>query len=185
MDNLSAALSAIADDGIICYPTEGVWGLGCHPHSSRAFARLLALKQREADKGVILLAANMAQIQPFAQLDEQLTQAVKAVNQDEAFVTCVLPKARTCPDYLSGQFDSVAIRLTHYLPLRALCLRAGTALVSTSANISGCPPVQTLEEARATFADSVDAYVDGALGGQNRPSRIVAWEKGEMKVLRY
>ncbi len=180
--DLSEALTAIANDGVICYPTEGVWGLCCHPQSQRAFERILALKQRPADKGVILLAGNMAHIADYAKVDDDLARELAHLKQD--FVTCILPKARQCPDYVSGQFDSVAVRLTNYEPLRQLCLSANTAIVSTSANISGNPPVRDIDEARATFGERVDVYVDMPLGGQNKPSRIVMWQAGEWGLVR-
>ncbi len=172
-DPLTPAITAIHNGGVICYPTEGVWGLGCHPASVSAFERLLDIKQRPANKGVILLAGNMAQVGLYTNLDAELMAAIRALHGE--FVTCVLPKNAHCPDYLSGTFDSVAVRLTHYTPLRQLCLRAGTPLVSSSANISGRPPVKNLAEARATFGNAVDCYIDSPLGGQAKPSRIVAW----------
>ncbi len=138
---LQQAVSAIAYDGIICYPTEGVWGLGCHPQSERAFAKLLQLKQRPADKGVILIAATMAQIRPYAQLDDTLCAQLSALWP--GFVTCVLPKSPDCPDYLCGRHDTVAVRLSAY-----------------------------------------DYYVDAPLGGAAKPSRIVAWQLGQLVVLR-
>lgn len=169
-------------DGVICYATEGVWGLGCHPRSSLAFEKLLTIKQRPADKGVILLAGELAQLRSYIVLDDE-TRAIFAQHQHD-FITFVLPKAATCPDYLSGGRDSLAVRVTAYPPLRELCLQVGTALVSTSANRSGQPPVNSLAEAKATFADSVDAYVDMPLGGQEKPSRIVAWQGNQWTVLR-
>lgn len=182
MCEFSQALSAIHHDGVICYPTEGVWGLGCHPQSATAFSRLLALKQRPADKGVILLAGELEQLAPYLQMSDAIQQLFTQYHND--FITFVLPKSAACPDYLSGQFDSVAVRVTTYQPLRELCCQAQTALVSTSANVSHKPPVGNIAIARETFGDGVNAYVDMPLGGQRKPSRIVKWDNGKLLVIR-
>lgn len=180
--SFSTALTAIHRDGVICYPTEGVWGLGCHPQSLPAFSRLLTVKQRPAEKGVILLAADLDQLAPYIVINDEITALFRA-HQHE-FITFILPKSPDCPDFLSGQFDSIAVRVTHYQPLRDLCYQAQTALVSTSANLSGQPPVESLAQAKSVFGRTVDAYVDMPLGGKNKPSRIVQWRKGTLTVIR-
>lgn len=180
--NFSDAVNAVQHDGVICYPTEGVWGLGCHPRSALAFEKLLTIKRRPADKGVILLAGELSQLSDYVQLNNEVRDIFS--RHCHEFITFVLRKSETCPDYLSGGRDSVAVRVTNYPPLRKLCLQAQTALVSTSANLSGQPPVKHIAEARKTFADSVDAYVDMPLGGQEKSSRIVAWQNHQWSVLR-
>lgn len=180
--DFSSAITAVNNDGVICYPTEGVWGLGCHPRSTVAFDKLLSIKKRPADKGVILLAGELSQLSDYIQLNDAVRD-IFARHQHE-FITFVLPKSKACPDYLSGGRDSIAVRVTNYQPLRELCLQAQTALVSTSANLSGQSPVKDIAEARKTFADGVDAYVDIPLGGQEKPSRIVAWQNHQWSVLR-
>lgn len=181
-DDFSRAASAVQRDGIICYPTEGVWGLGCHPRASNTFDRLLKIKKRSADKGVILLAGELTQLHDYIVLNNQVRDIFAQHQHD--FITFVLPKRSTCPDYLSGGRDSLAVRVTHYPPLRDLCLQAQTALVSTSANLSGQPPINNLTEAKTTFGDTVDVYVDMPLGGQAKPSRIVAWKNKQWVVIR-
>ncbi len=176
------AIEAINSDGIICYPTEGVWGLGCHPQSEVAFRRLLAVKNRAADKGVILLAGDINQLSPYIVIDDATKQAFARYRGQ--FVTLILPKADSCPDYLSGGRNSIAVRLTYYPPLKALCLAAGTALVSTSANISGEAPVATIEQAKAVFSHRLDDYVDFPLGGQTKPSQIIKIYNGKAEVIR-
>lgn len=182
MTDFSPTITAIANDGVICYPTEGVWGLGCHPQSATAFARLLAIKQRPVDKGVILLAGELEQLSPYITINSAISKLF--FDYQHNFVTFVLPKSANCPAYLSGQFDSIAVRVTHYAPLRELCLQAKTALVSTSANVSGSPPVDSIQVAQTTFANKVDAYVDMPLGGQAKPSKILRWHHGVLEVIR-
>ncbi len=151
----------IQHDGLVCYPTEGVWGLGCHPLSASAFARLLAIKQRPRAKGVILVAANIKQIQPYVEIDAVLQQQL--AHYWPGFVSCILPASSDCPSYLTGKHHSLAVRVTAYPPLQALCLYAQTAIVSSSANISGQPSVTTLQQARRLFGQQVDYYVDALM----------------------
>lgn len=179
---LQPALDVIHHSGVICYPTEGVWGLGCHPQSALAFNKLLALKQRPLEKGVILIAATIEQVRPYAHIDKTLLAHLTTVWP--GFVTCILPKAATCPSYLAGAHDSIAVRLSAYTPLNTLCQAANTALVSTSANLSGQAPAADILQAKKTFGDGVDAYIDAPLGGAAKPSRIIRWQNGNMQVIR-
>ncbi len=172
----------IHHDGVVCYPTEGVWGLGCHPLSASAFARLLTSKQRPRAKGVILVAANIEQIQPYVEIDALLRQQL--ARYWPGFVSCILPASPDCPSYLTGQHHSLAVRVTAYPPLRALCLHAQTAIVSSSANISGQPPVTTLQQAKRLFGQQVDYYVDAPTGGENKPSRIIQFVNGKKVLIR-
>lgn len=161
----------INTDGVICYPTEAVWGLGCHPQSSQAFEKILSLKQRPIDKGVILVASDYDQLKPYVLWDD--LHKSQLANWWPGFVTCLLPTAPTCPSYLKGKHQKIAVRLSHHPLIRELCQLTQTALVSTSANLSGNPPVHDLEEAKQTFSDGVDYYLDADLGGEKKPSRII------------
>lgn len=180
--SLQQAADHVGQHHVICYPTEGVWGIGCHPQSQAAFERVLALKQRSETKGVILLAANYAQIQPYAQISPTLKTQLN--DYWAGFVTCLLPKSPDCPEYLSGEHDSIAVRMTAYEPLRQLCLSANTAVVSTSANRAGQPPVSDLSQAMSLFGEQVDCYWDAPLGGQNKPSTIIDLTGEKWRVIR-
>lgn len=181
-DSLTIFANTVKAGGVVCYPTEGVWGLGCHPQSETAFARLLDIKKRPADKGVILVAANYRQLHPYVQLDEPLRQRLQTVWA--GFVTCLLPPSPQCPAYLYGEHDTVAVRLTAYPLLQSLCLYADTALVSTSANITGQAPVTSANDASKLFGKQVDYYVDAATGAEAKPSRIVRFTDDKMVVIR-
>lgn len=172
----------IDKDGVICYPTEAVWGLGCHPQSETAFEAILTLKQRPQHKGVIIIAGDYSQLAPYAKITPSLQRQLQ--NFWAGFVTCVLPKSDDCPDYLTGQFDGVAVRLTANPTVQVLCHGVGSALVSTSANLSGQVPVTNLAEARQTFGNNVGYYVDAPLGGEKNPSRIIQLIDNNVVVLR-
>lgn len=167
---------------VICYPTEAVWGLGCHPQSVEAVERILTMKHRSVEKGVILIAADFQQIEPYAEVSTKLKQQLKMFWP--GFVTCLLPKSATCPTYLTGQHQTIAVRMTAYKPLKQLCQLAGTAVVSTSANLSHNQPVRTIKQAQTLFNQQVDAYWDIALGGEEKPSRIICLATNKRQVIR-
>lgn len=179
MDDIQRVLLT---DGIICYPTEAVWGLGCHPQSEQAFSRLLAVKQRPLEKGVILIASSYEQLAPYVKFNDALMQ--RLVTLWPGFVTCVLPKSVHCPDYLCGEHDSIAVRLTTHEPVKQLCEAIHAPLVSTSANLSGQPTVKDLTEAKQTFGAQIDAYVDAPLGGELKPSRIIQFTDQTEVIIR-
>ena len=171
------ATEVVRDGGIIAYPTEAVYGLGCDPGNADAVARLLRIKHRPAGKGVILIAANLDQLQPYIQpLTEPQTEQVMA--QWPGPVTWLLPARAEVPRCLRGDSASIAVRLTAHPLAAALCRQFGGAMVSTSANRSGEQPCQTPDCVRQVFADEVDYVVVGELGGESRPSRILDLASG-------
>ncbi|MCK7460256.1 Sua5/YciO/YrdC/YwlC family protein [Idiomarina aminovorans] len=168
-----AARSAIKT-GVIAYPTEAVFGLGCDPHNDVAIQRLLHLKQRPAEKGLILIAADYSQLLPFVE--------DSAIAQDRRFsvlsywpgpVTLILPARKTVSPLLTGGRKTIAVRVTAHEPARALCRELGHALVSTSANLTGQEPARTAAEVRLQFGDSVDWIMDDNTGGAANPTRII------------
>jgi L-threonylcarbamoyladenylate synthase len=157
--------------GIIAYPTEAVIGLGCDPLNEKAVARLLALKQRPWQKGLILIAADYAQLVPFLEpLTPTLEKRVFAVWPGP--VTWLLPAKPTVPHYLRGQSSKLAVRVTAHPQTAALCQHWGGTLVSTSANISGQSAPKTALKVRRTFAQTIDYIMPGTVGGRQRPSEI-------------
>ncbi|MBS9778595.1 MAG: threonylcarbamoyl-AMP synthase [Gammaproteobacteria bacterium] len=181
-DQYIEAAEVIRAGGVVCYPTEGVWGLGCDPLSKRAFEKLLSVKQRPAEKGVILLVSQQNHIVPFAEVPNDIKCHLDRVWP--GFVTCLLPKVHSCPVYLTGKHNTIAIRMTAYKPLQRLCDAFGAGVVSTSANISGQQPVKSLDMARSVFGGSVDYYIDDELGGAASPSKIIDFSQQPPKVIR-
>jgi L-threonylcarbamoyladenylate synthase len=178
-DPIAAAIAVLKQDKVIAYPTEAVFGVGCDPDSETAVTRLLELKQRPIDKGLILIAANFDQLKPYID-DSMLTDA----QRDAIFacwpgpVTFVFPAAITTPRWLTGRFDSLAVRVTDHPLVVALCQAYGKPLVSTSANLSGLPPCRTVEEVRTQFGADFPV-VEGDTGGRLNPSEICDALTGE------
>lgn len=169
--HLATAARALAQGGIVAYPTEAVWGLGCEPLNRHACERLLALKRRSWRKGVILIAARYAELEPYA-----APVPAKALNKALATwpgpATWLFPAAHWVPWWLTGGRDTIALRVTAHPVASALCARYGGALVSTSANISRRPPARTALQVRRIFGRTVDAVAPGALGGRAAPTPI-------------
>lgn len=165
------AVAALRRGGIVAYPTEAVYGLGCDPANAAAVARLLDLKQRPQSKGLILIAADQAALQPWLAPLDAATEARIGPTWPGP-TTWLLPAAADCPEFLRGEHDTLAVRVTAHPIAAALCRAWGGALVSTSANPSGGEPVRDAAAARTLFGAGVDAVVEGAVGGRERPTPI-------------
>jgi len=169
--DVEQAAAVLRAGGIVAYPTEAVWGLGCDPRNERALERLLALKGRPADKGLILVAATFAQLRPFLQaLDPEREAAVLATWPGP--VTWVWPAEPTVSPWLRGKHETLAVRVSDHPLVAALCEAFGGPVVSTSANRSGEPPARTREDVLASLGDALDFVLDGETGGRARPSEI-------------
>ncbi|WP_404341603.1 L-threonylcarbamoyladenylate synthase [Pseudoalteromonas mariniglutinosa] len=169
----ATAVDALQQGGVIVYPTEAVFGLGCDPDNQAAVEKLLAIKQRPVEKGLILIADNYGQLLKYVD-DAKLPLDKRAdiFSQWPGAITWVMPAAKSTPKWLTGQFDSIAVRVTNHPEVKALCQQFGKPLVSTSANLTGQPTVMTLSQAKQEFAERVDFYVDAPLGGNSQPSVI-------------
>lgn len=161
----------MAAGGVIAYPTEAVWGLGCDPLNTRALARLLTIKQRSPQKGLIVVAADVQQLQPFiANLAEHQIQ--KLVSANSAPTSWIVPTAPGLPALLTGGRQTICVRVSTHPGVIELCQAWSGAIVSTSANPAGRPPARSAVKTRAYFGASVDHYFAGALGESDKPSQI-------------
>ena len=163
--------AAIRAGGVVAYPTEAVWGLGCDPLNAEAVARILALKERPASMGLILIAADAGQLEPWIEpVSGDVRSRIAATWPGP--VTWVLPAQSWVPAWLHGGRGSLAVRVTAHAQAAALCRETGFAIVSTSANRSGHPPARTIAQVRRWFGDELDLILGGATGGLDRPSEI-------------
>lgn len=175
-NDIQQAAACLKAGGIICYPTEQILGLSCLPENENAFKRLLDIKGRPADKGVILLASQWQQLTPYLAADAELIQQTKAFWP--GFNTLILPKNPHTPAYLSGQHAGIALRLSHHPRILALCDYVGSAIISTSANPTGAPPFHSVKQARDYFQDAVDyyAYADWQASASASASAIYRYD---------
>ena len=175
------AADIIGQGGVVAYPTESVWGLGCNPWNRHAVERLLAMKQREPTKGLILIAADIADFEPcLRHLDEQQRQTLE--QSWPGPITWLVPNNGFAPDWVTGEFTTVALRVTDHPLAAGLCRVWGGPLVSTSANPGGLPPAKNATRVRVYFGADLDAITPGAVGRHPRPSEIRDLSSG--KVLR-
>lgn len=173
------ASRALANAGVVAYPTEAVWGLGCEPLNRHAFARLATLKNRPLNKGVILIASE------FAQLESYLASLPKAklkpaLDSWPGPNTWLMPVAAWVPEYLTGGRDTLAVRVTAHPVAATLCRAYGGPIVSTSANISGRPPARSALQVRRMFGSRLDYLLPGETGGLARPTVIRDVVSGEV-----
>jgi L-threonylcarbamoyladenylate synthase len=165
------ARQVIHSGGVIAYPTEAVFGLGCHPLDGSAIARLLMLKQRPMHKGLILIADKFERLRPYlADLPSSVVQ--RMLQSWPGPTTWLAPAAENIPRWLTGRHATLAIRVTGH-PLAAnLCRVSQTPLVSTSANLSQRQPARTALQVRLRCGGGVDLVLHGETGGLDRPSVI-------------
>ena len=168
--------------GIGAYPTEGVWGLGCDPLEPEALERLLRLKGRGSEKGLIVIAADLDQLEGLVQWPESREVRAAMLASWPGPVTWVMQAAPELPALLTGGRATIAVRITAHRPVIDLCRAVGTALVSTSANRSGHPACRRGWRVRRVFGNRLDWLMPGPLGGQRGPSEIR--EAGTGRILR-
>lgn len=153
---LRDAARVLRGGGLVLYPTEGVWGLGCDPIRPDAVFALLALKARPASKGLILIADRVERLAPYVR------DLADIPPPDDSPTTWIVPASAGCPWWLTGGRPSLAVRITTHPIAASLSAAFGAALVSTSANPGGRAAPR-----RATQVDrQIRAGVDIALGGR-------------------
>lgn len=182
--NLEQAIYTLKQGDVLAYPTEAVWGLGCDPRQEHAFQKILTLKQRPIEKGVILLSESIERVEPLlVGLDTTIRNQViasweKSAHNQRAH-TWLLPTNDEIPAWIYGDHDRVAIRVTNHSLCQQLCRSLDDFVVSTSANPAGLSPATSASEVQKYFSDQV-AILSGELGDSPEPSRIVDAVTGQV-----
>lgn len=167
------AVNALAEGKTIGYPTEAVFGVGCDPDNQQAIALLLQIKQREKSKGLILIAADYAQLQPY--INENAISAEQKERMLASWpgpVTWVVPAKPGLSDWLTGQFSTIAVRVSDHPVVQQLCRAYGKPVTSTSANLSGQPACRNAAEVQAQLGSQLEIVLDAPTGGRLNPSEI-------------
>ncbi|TRX58166.1 L-threonylcarbamoyladenylate synthase [Thalassomonas sp. M1454] len=180
-EQLEQAKQAYLAGGVIAYPTEAVFGLGCDPDNKDAVYKLLKLKQRSVDKGLILLASSYSQLLPYLD-DLKIPQDQRSVilSRWPDGVTQVMPAHENIASFLTGKFNTIAVRVTSQPDVVALCNAVNRPIVSTSANLSGETPAITWQEVEAKLGGFVDHIIKGKTLGFKQPSTIINALSGEV-----
>lgn len=169
--HLRAAVNALRQGGVIACPTEAVWGLSCDPANEDAVERLLALKSRPVEKGLIVVAADQAQLECLLSgLSPEHRQTLSDSWPGPA--TWLLPHRGLMPDWVTGMHSTVAVRVSRHPVVSQLCAAWGGPLVSTSANPAGARPAREAYQVRRYFGDRLDYVLPGRVGAAARPTVI-------------
>jgi len=171
---MTTAVEQYQKGGVIAYPTEAVFGLGCDPDNIVAVKKLLQIKNRPRNKGLILLASDYSQLRPYIDenklSDEQLTEILSHWPNG---ITQLLPRNEQLSEWLCGDFKSIAVRITDQPDVVALCEKVGKPIVSTSANLSGEEPAKCWQDISPLLAKKLDFIIKGQTLGYNLPSTII------------
>ncbi|WP_428087363.1 L-threonylcarbamoyladenylate synthase [Candidatus Thioglobus sp.] len=173
--NIKTQLAAniLTNGGIISLPTDTIQGLSCLPFEA-SLQRLIELKQRPINKGLILISNNIADFEDYVQ-DPALLQKIKPNNNP----TTYLVKANeSTSKWLLGAHDTIAIRLTNNALIKDLCAATNSALVTTSANLCAHPVAKSTLKLRVYFQDQLD-YIITPIATTNKPSAIINLQTGE------
>ena len=181
-ESLSAAPSVIQGGGVIAYPTEAVWGLGCDPWNQNAVEKILEIKRRPVEKGLIIVASTQEQIAPLLEtLSDEQKELLNSTWPGP--VTWLIPDTnKWTPEWVRGEHTSIAVRVSAHTLVRELCEAWGKPLVSTSANRAGEEAL--IEQADVVFqlGEELDLVIEGKVGESSSPSQIRDLVTG--KVLR-
>lgn len=174
--HLVQAAEVMRAGGVIGYPTEAVFGLGCDPLNAEAVQRLLAIKRRPVGKGLILLAADLDQLQPYVRLTEAQQSALR--QHWPLATTYLIAASALTPAWIRGDHDKVAVRVTQHPLARALAQHFTSPLVSTSANRSTAPACRNSLQLQRQLGAELDFIVSGQCDLAAQPSTIIDLESG-------
>ena len=168
--HLQQAVISLKAGGVIAYPTEGVWGLGCLWTDEAAINEILRLKQRPLEKGMIVLCSQLSDIERFL-LPLSPAHLQQIAQEYPHPVTWILPCKLSVPESVRGQHTSIAVRFSRHPLVQALCAQVGP-IISTSANPAGLAAAMSILDVRHYFHDQLSYILPGELGGYSKPSEI-------------
>lgn len=161
--DLQAALKVLREGGVILYPTDTVWGIGCDATNAEAVARVYEIKKRTDSKAMLVLLDGAGKLQGYMEkVPETAWMLLEATSRqgeeakDEKPLTIIYPKAKNLAPNLLAEDGSIGIRITEEAFSKALCEQLRRPLVSTSANISGEPAAKLFSEISPEILEAVD-----------------------------
>ena len=164
------AAHIIRRGGIIAYPTDTIYGLGCDPYNQDAVARLKRIKQRPSHKQFILLAGDIDQIKPFTHLSKEQQ---KAITENIEPTSWVVEARQNVPAWLVNDSNTITIRLCRQNDVQLLCHILGHAIISTSANLAGKTPARNALELHQNFHNTIDKIMANNQKLTAKPSKII------------
>ena len=177
--SIEVAVKTLQQGGLIAYPTEAVYGLGCDPGNNQAIQHLLDIKQRDKQMGLILIAASFEHLQPYLlELSNDTRQRI--FSEWPGATTWLLPAKPDSPTLLRGKYTSIAVRITDHPLAKQLCEQWHGALISTSANISTQTAARNSDAVEQAFGQQVDFILDGEVGNLPQPTQIKDGQTGQI-----
>lgn len=183
-EDITLAVNVLKDGGIILYPTDTIWGIGCDATCPSAVKRIFDLKQRDDSKALLVLVSDKEQLHSII---PEIPANINDILNSDFPLTIIYPQARNIAFNLKAQDGSVGVRICKEPFVMEICRRLGKPIVSTSANISGCPSPSVFEEICEEIKDGVDFIPQYRRNDKckSSPSKIIRIGiDGELSVIR-
>ena len=159
-EDLQSALRVLRDGGVILYPTDTVWGIGCDATNAEAVSRVYAIKKRVDSKAMLVLLDGAGKLQGYVDKVPETAWMLLEANEGQRPMTIIYPRAKNLASNLLAEDGSVGIRITEELFSKALCEQLRRPIVSTSANFSGEPAAKTFQQISQDLIEAVDYVCD-------------------------
>ena len=170
-DKLNVFIEAAKAGAVFAYPTEAVYGLGCNINNKDSIKKILKIKKRDVSKGLIIISDNLEKVREL--IDDNYFKLFVENNSDAISTTWLCPASNNILDEITGGNKKVGIRITKHEVSRTLCKCLEFPIISTSANISGQKPITNFSDCVSVFGEKVDYIIEGNIGENKKPSRIV------------
>ena len=180
-EDLQRALQVLRSGGVILYPTDTVWGIGCDATNAEAVARVYEIKRRVDSKAMLVLLDGAGKLQGYMDKVPETAWMLLEANEGQRPMTIIYPHARNLATNLLAEDGSVGIRITTELFSKALCEQLRRPIVSTSANFSGEPAAKTFNEISEELKAAVDYVCMFRRNDQtiHQPSSIIKIDEKE------
>lgn len=173
MSDIKLAENALLAGEVIAYPTEAVFGVGCDPDNEKAIEKLLTIKKRPVEKGLILVAAEYQQLIPYIDSSKLSSEKLSQILDTwPGPITWVFPASPNTSKMVTGKFNTVAVRVSDHKVVQQICSHFKKPITSTSANLSGLAPCLSAEEVKQQLGEQDVVIIGGNTGGRANPSEI-------------
>lgn len=169
-NDLFEFIESVKDGAIFAYPTEAVFGLGCDINNKYAIQKILSIKKRDVSKGLIVISDNLEKVRDL--IDDDYFKILVDENSGSIPTTWLCPVSNLVLPEVTGGSKKIAIRITKHDTSKSLCKILDMPIISTSANIAGEDPITKKEDLKF-FLNDIDYIVDGEVGNNKKPSRII------------
>lgn len=183
-EELENCVEIIKNGGIVIFPTDTVYGIGCNVWNKEAIKRIFEIKNRNYNKPMNVLCSDLKDIESLALEVNEKEKEIIHKYMPGACTLVVNKKKKEVPDILRAGLSTVAVRIPDNSIAVELIRKCGFPIVATSANISGEQDTIEIEDILTEFKDKVDIIIDGGKSKIGVPSTIVEIENNEVKILR-